>query len=65
MYTLVLQKSVGNLTPCKFHVSFLSEFRHFVAFCLQKIFHLNTKVLHPSVGFLTPCIPLFPIFRET
>jgi tetrahydromethanopterin S-methyltransferase subunit E len=65
MYTLVLQKSVGILTPCKFHVRNVSGFRHFVYFCLQKIFYLSTKVLHPTVGKPTPLTLLFPEIRET
>jgi len=65
MYTLVLQKSVGILTPCKFHVRNVSGSRHFVYFCLQKNSLLCTKVLHPSVGKLTPLLLLFPEIRET
>jgi hypothetical protein len=76
MYTLVLQKSVGILTPRKFHVSFLSGIRQFEHYRIQKVYVTKKKVLHPTVGFPTPVVhkyyklsyellPLFPIFRET
>jgi hypothetical protein len=64
-YTLVLQKSVGILTPCKFHVRNVSGLRHFVAFCLQKYIYMSTLVLHPTVGFSTPVVPEFAEIRET